>query len=124
MLHVAKPDLRNGRTPVLGNLLRAEREAAGLSQAMFAAQIGVSRPYLSRLERGKYAHPSPGILARMAKLLHISADDLYAVTGYVLPTDLPSFGAYLRARHPDWPEAVLAEIEDFYWFIRDKYSLQ
>lgn len=108
----------------LGSLLKSRREAAGLSLTQMAARLGVSRPYLSRLERGEYEHPSPRILHQMVKHLDIRPEDLYALTGCMLPTDLPSFGPYLRAKYPDWPDLVRIELTDFYGFLKHKYSLQ
>lgn len=108
----------------LASLLTIRRQAVGLTQAQLAAQLGVTRPYLSRLERGEYAHPSGRVLAQLAKLLAIPIEDLYAITGYALPRDLPSFGPYLRAKYVDWPEHVLEELEAFHGFLKQKYSLK
>lgn len=117
-------DRHDKRVSTLGSLLKARREAAGLSITQVAVQIGVSRPYLSRLERDQYAHPSPQLICRIAKRLDIDPEDLYAVTGYLLPTGLPSFGPYLRTKHPDWPDMVLTELTDFYEFLEHKYGLK
>ena len=117
-------DHLDGTAQTLGSLLKAKREAGGLSLTQLAARLGISRPYLSRLERGEYAHPSVRILTQLAKCLGIRSEDLYALTGYIVPSDLPSFGAYLRAKHPDWPEGVRAELIEFYDFLKHKYSLK
>lgn len=117
-------DHLDGEAQALGSLLRAKREVGGFSMTQLASRLGISRPYLSRLERGVYAHPSPRVLSQMTKCLDIRAEDLYALTGYTVPSDLPSFGAYLRAKHPDWPEVVVAELTEFYDFLRHKYSLK
>jgi len=107
----------------LGSLLQSKRQAAGLTLTQLALQLGVSRPYLSRLEHGEYRHPSPRVLTHLAKGLDISLEDLYALTGYLLPKDLPEFGPYLRAKHPDWPERVLQELDTFYGYLKHKHSL-
>jgi transcriptional regulator with XRE-family HTH domain len=114
---------RDEQVHSLADLLRLRREAAGLSQAQLATELGVSRPYLTRLEHGTYSHPSLKILIRMVNRLSIPIEDLYALTGILLPTDLPNFGSYLRTKHPEWPEQVVTELVDFYNFVRDKYSL-
>ncbi|HEV2403781.1 MAG TPA: helix-turn-helix transcriptional regulator [Candidatus Saccharimonadales bacterium] len=124
MEHNNRPGRPSIGNSTLGNLIRHKREAAGLSLTRFAAELGISRPYLSRLERGEYAHPSPIVLAQIIKQLGISAEDAYAVTGYLLPKDLPSFGPYLHAKHADWPENVLQQLESFYDFLKQKYSLE
>jgi transcriptional regulator with XRE-family HTH domain len=107
----------------LANLLKSRREAAGLTRKEMADKLEVSRPYLARLETGEYARPSPAVLGRMAKRLDVSPDDLYAITGYIPLTELPSFDAYLRAKHPDWPDSAIAMLDDFHDFLRYKHSL-
>jgi transcriptional regulator with XRE-family HTH domain len=109
---------------LLGSLLKKEREASGLSQTRLAVEIGVSRPYLSRLEQGSYANPSPVLLMRIAKRLNIPLADLYALTGCLLPDELPDYEAYLRAKHPSWPDAVIQELVDFQEFVRQQHSLE
>jgi len=123
MVQRNQSDHHDGIVLTLGDLLKSRREAAGLSLTQMAAQLGISRTYLSRLERGIYAHPSSRILNQMAKHLDIRTEDLCAITGWILPTDLPSFGPYLRAKHPDWPALVITELDDFCDFLQHKYSL-
>jgi transcriptional regulator with XRE-family HTH domain len=124
MEKVNRSDRPNGGDSPLGNLLKTKRESAGLTLTELAEQLSVSRPYLSRLERGEYAHPSPTVLSQMARCLDIGIEDLYAITGYMIPTDLPSFGSYLRAKHPTWPEVASRGLEDFYDFLKQKYTLE
>jgi transcriptional regulator with XRE-family HTH domain len=119
-----KLDHHSGRAPLLGNLLKDKRKAAGLSQSELATEIGLSRPYVSRLERGEYANPSPQALARIANRLNISLADLYAITGCTLPGDLPGYTAYLHAKHPGWAEEAIQDLTDYYQFIKQKYSVQ
>lgn len=107
----------------LGALLKARREAARLTQADMAAKLRISRTYLARLEHGERKQPSPALLAKIIENLDIKADDLYAITGIIPSSELPSLRGYLRARHPDWPEPVIAEIDDFCDFIADRNSL-
>jgi transcriptional regulator with XRE-family HTH domain len=103
-------------------MLRAKREAEGLTITQLASELGISRTYLSRLERGEYAHPSVKILSHMADRFDVRHEDLYALADYMRPTELPGFGPYLRAKHPDWPEVVRIELTDFYDFLKHKYS--
>jgi XRE family transcriptional regulator of biofilm formation len=117
-------DHREPGTVALGYLLRSRREAAGLSLTQMAKEFGISHTYLGRLERGEYAHPTPVILGRVAKCLQVRLEDLYALAGITLPTDLPEFGPYLRAKHPDWPTLIITELDDYCDFLKHKYSLQ
>jgi transcriptional regulator with XRE-family HTH domain len=107
----------------LGSLLRLEREARGLSQQQMAEKLGSCRAHLSKLERDQIMHPSPRLLLRVSKRLHIPIEDLYALTGILVSADLPDLGPYLRAKHPDWPDLAVTELMDFCNFIKDKYSL-
>ena len=101
-----------------------KREAIGLSQAGLAAEAEVSAPYLSRLERGEYTNPSPVLLMRIAQRLDIPLADLYAITGCLLPSELPGYEAYLHAMHPDWPADSVQELVDFYTFLKQRNSLK
>lgn len=118
-----RSDRHDAVANTLGSLLKAKREAGGLSLTQFAAQIGISRQYLSRLEHGEYAHPSARVLTRMIQRLGIHGEDLYALTGNLLPSELPSFGPYLRAKYPEWPEMARTELTQFYAFVKYKYKL-
>jgi transcriptional regulator with XRE-family HTH domain len=123
MEHANQSGRLDSGNSALGNLLRTKREAAGLTLTQLASELDVSRPYLSRLERGEYAHPSSRVLNQLIKRLGITVEDAYAVTGYLLPDDLPSFGPYVRAKHADWPESVCQELDAFYEYLKHKYSL-
>lgn len=107
----------------LGDLLKSRREAAGLNLTRMAARLGISRPYLARLESGEHKRPSPRLLASVIKNLDVRPEDLYAITGYIPSTELPGLRAYLRAKHPDWPELIITEIDDLCDFLTSKYSL-
>lgn len=54
----------------IGSAVRARREAAGLSMRALAAQVGVSQPFLSQLERGTVA-ASIATLHRLATALAV-----------------------------------------------------
>ena len=112
----------SGQSTQIGNLLKRRREELGLSQEAMAKKLGVSRAHLSRIEHGDYAQPSPVVLGNASKILDISADDLYLITGYVPYSELPSLRACLMARHPDWPEHAIDEIDAFYGFMCSKYK--
>ena len=54
--------------------LRRARMAAGLQGKELAKRLGISRPYLSQIEKG-VRHPSPELLTRLAAELKISPND-------------------------------------------------
>jgi transcriptional regulator with XRE-family HTH domain len=116
------PDRRKQQTP-LGTFIKKARLAANLTQAQLAWQLEISRPFLSQLERGEYLQPSPSILQNIATVLDISIEDLYAMTGYTLPSGLPEYPAYLHAKHPELPVEAVQELVNFFDFIRQKYHV-
>ncbi|HET8661769.1 MAG TPA: XRE family transcriptional regulator [Micromonosporaceae bacterium] len=78
-----------GQAPVAARL-RAAREAAGLTQAQAAVELGVSRPLLIAIERGA-REPQPAELVKLAQIYGRSVSDL------LRPTPPPlAVGARLR----------------------------
>jgi transcriptional regulator with XRE-family HTH domain len=107
------------QTP-LGKLLRTARLKARISQAQLAETIGISRPFLSQLEAGRYLQPAPAVLQSIASALDISLEDLHALTGYTAPSGLPEYRAYLHAKY-GLPEEAINELADYFEFVRKKY---
>ena len=54
-----------------GLVIREMREARLMTQQELADGCGVDRGYISRIEAGKFKHPSPTQLPRLAKALKI-----------------------------------------------------
>lgn len=110
--------------PTLADLLKSRRETAGLTLTAMASELGISRSQLMRLESGENKRPQPPLLGRISQHLNVRPEDLYALTGCMLPTDLPGFVPYLRAIHPDWPDDAIIMLDDFHDFLRYKHSLR
>jgi transcriptional regulator with XRE-family HTH domain len=70
--------------PVLGRW----RHELGWTQDELATRAGVSRGYLSRLERGVPDRPGLDILSRVCGALGRTWTDLYAAAGLALPGDV------------------------------------
>ena len=68
------------RETVLGELIRAQREAAKLSLRDLAALTNVSNPYLSQIERGLH-EPSVRVVRSIADALGMSAEALLTSAG-------------------------------------------
>lgn len=84
--------------PTFGDYLRSVRERAGLSLRELAAAVGVSAPYLMRLETGARSKPSPDVLQRLADALGVDAADLFAFFGVRPAATLPSTRTYFRRK--------------------------
>ena len=78
---IKAPDLET-----LGNRLREIRETTQLSLSQLAAELNVTKGYLSRLERGN-AKPSIKMIERIANLTSTDPDPLLVLAGY-LPADI------------------------------------
>lgn len=57
-------------------MLRALREAKGLTQERLAARAKVARPYITMLETGAKKNPSLALLKRLSKALNVTVADL------------------------------------------------
>ena len=58
------------------NRIAEIRKARKLSQAKLAERVGITRPYLSEIERG-IKTPSVAIAKSLAQILSYSTDDLF-----------------------------------------------
>ncbi|WP_127819885.1 helix-turn-helix transcriptional regulator [Microbacterium sp. CPCC 204701] len=59
------------------NSVRAVREAAGMTQAELARQVGVTRQTLIAIEQGRYS-PTLELAFQMARAFGVGLDDLFA----------------------------------------------
>jgi len=76
----------------LGALLKKTRKRRNLTLRDVQKETGISNAYLSQLENGKIANPSPNILHQLAKLYEISYETLMSLAGYPSPSETkPAF---------------------------------
>lgn len=73
---------------VLGPVLARWRRELGWTQDELAARAGVSRGYLSRLERGLPGRPGLDVLTRVCGAMGRPWTELYASAGLALPGDV------------------------------------
>lgn len=73
---------------VLGPVLARWRRELGWTQDELAARAGVSRGYLSRLERGLPGRPGLDVLTRVCGAMGRPWTELYATAGLALPGDV------------------------------------
>jgi transcriptional regulator with XRE-family HTH domain len=60
----------------LSRVLKALREAKGMTQVNLAGKANVTQPYLAELEAGRKRNPSLAVLQRLAKALGVPVTDL------------------------------------------------
>lgn len=85
--------------PLLGEIIRRQRELNELSMRQFAQMVGISNPYLSQIERGLRA-PSEKVVDAIATALEMSADALYEQAGFK-PADEPGSPPVVEAIRED-----------------------
>lgn len=84
----------------VGQRVRAERQKAGLSLSQLAAQAGLTKAYLVRLET-QGGNPSLESLAAIAEALELTVADLLERPRLVLAEDETQIPASLRAYAED-----------------------
>ena len=105
----------------LGELIRASREARGLSLRALEAETGLARTWLVYLEAGRSLEPLPDRLAKVAEALHIDPARIDRVSGNYLARSLPTVRTYFRSKGKA-TSAELDELERVIATVHAKYS--
>ncbi len=105
----------------LGKFIKRHREALGLSMYQLAQEIGVNRSSLHYWEQGQY-EPEPQTLEALARGLKVSYEDLFALSGYSNPEQLPDPEPYLRAKYPGISQRKLKEAKQLLDEIDQRYG--
>jgi transcriptional regulator with XRE-family HTH domain len=95
----------------LGRLLRERRQELGLSTIQLAKQVGTTDGTITRIEQGLFTAPAPDKLSRIAEALGLSLADVFGLAEYAVPSDLPSFRPYLRAKYRSLPSEAVEQLE-------------
>lgn len=108
----------------LGKTLTAARERKGLSLRDAERSTGVSNAYLSQIENGKIAAPSPNVLHKLATLYGISYAVLMREAGYPSAETRPgnTDGARLAARLGPTSAEEEDALAEYLEFIRSRKS--
>jgi transcriptional regulator with XRE-family HTH domain len=110
------------RTPC-GAYLKKLREERKLGVRELARRAGISDGNLSRIENGTRI-PQPNTLRALAIGLDVPLSDLFAMADYVVPSELPSMVPYLHARYGHLPEAVFAEVTEYFIQLAEDHELE
>lgn len=94
------------QTQTLATLLRAKREALGLSANEVAKQAGINVSSVWRIEEGQRANPKADVLQAIGSVLGITTSDLFAAAGWVPKRELPTFRPYMRTKYNLSPRAM------------------
>jgi len=107
----------------LGEWLRSRRRRAGLSTIQLAKEVGTTDATITRIEQGAFAAPAPDKLSRIADALGLSLADVFALADYAVPTDLPTFTPYLRAKYRSLPPKAVDELEHYFDKLAARYGI-
>ena len=66
---------------MLGERIRQQRIEKGISLTQFAKQSGISKSYLSNLERGLQQNPSIEVLKKISEYLNVDIEILISEIG-------------------------------------------
>ena len=97
----------------LGHTLRSRREELGYSLRKVVTLSGVPFSTVLHLEEGRIAAPKADKLAKIADALELPLADIYAMTGYAVPHELPAFKPYLRSKYGTLPADDIDAIERY-----------
>jgi transcriptional regulator with XRE-family HTH domain len=113
---------RSSEAISLAEYARERREQLGLSQRQLATQLQVSHSSIARIENGTIHEPTPSLLRRLAEAFGVDPEDLYALAGYTVPHELPSFASYLRAKY-NMNDQAAREMRDYFQYLTEKYRI-
>ncbi|MFM9590292.1 helix-turn-helix domain-containing protein [Streptomyces scabiei] len=105
-----------------GKHLRRLRQERHLGVRELARKAGVDAGGLTRLEGGRFS-PEPETLKALGVAMDVPFADLFAMAGYITPSELPSMSTYLRTCYGDLPDTALASIDEYIHWLVSKHGL-
>jgi len=92
----------------LAETIQTARLAKGYSAKQLAERAGVTPSTITRIEHARlHQPPRPENLITIARVLGLSASDLFASLGWLPKEQLPGFDSYLRCKYADLPEEAV-----------------
>ena len=111
------------RGATLGRVIRAAREAKGLSTRKLAEEIGTTHSYIHKLEAGWFQSISPENIQALSRALDLDPQDLFTLAGYKVPEGLPTLVPYMRTKYgEDLPDEAFQELQSYFNYLRAKYG--
>ena len=107
--------------PQFAAFFAARRAELGLSMEDIAKHVGIAKSNLYNYEHGDVL-PKAGKMQALAAALDVSYEDLLAVAGVARPEGLPTITPYLRAKYRDLPDEAVAEAEQFFAELQQRYG--
>ena len=107
----------------LADMLKQRRLALGLSASEVARRAGIDKHTYINLENAERGRPAMESVQVIADALAIPIADVFAITGWLPRTELPSFRPYLRTKYNHMPEAALKDMEAYFDDIASRYQV-
>ena len=104
----------------LASYVIEKRTEVGLRATDLASASGLTKSYISELERGKIALPNADIRRRLAKALGVSHLDLLVAAGEITPQELGTVAGIVE-RDPDDPRTELHQMLDDVRLSRERF---
>jgi transcriptional regulator with XRE-family HTH domain len=108
MCHMPTPEIASASE--IGRRILAAREALRLSQQDFADRAGLSRAYISRLERGLIPSPTLTDLGKVAEAAGTSVVDLTMVKPVVTQTRFSHEWDELQSQTEGLPDEIREQV--------------
>ena len=105
----------------LASFLKKAREHTGLSLRAVEEGTGISNAYVSQLEGGKIAGPSPKILHRLCELYDVPYVEAMILAGYAPANKQVAQGRMRKpSRFEDLTSDETAALEEYLTFLRSR----
>lgn len=104
----------------LAETIKTKRIELGMSVRGLGKITGIDNSTLIRLEQGKH-FPKPENLVKLSAALKLPLADLYHLSGYEIPNELPSMIVYLRSKG-ELPVEAQDELVTYYRQLKKKHG--
>lgn len=107
----------------LGDLLSEKRKFKGLTLKKVEEETKISNGYLSLLEQGKVAQPSPNILYKLAEFYGVEYAELLEAAGYAskgVTKTRQNAGIAFSLRTDEIDDDELKELKKFFAYLKSK----
>ena len=105
----------------LGITLRQIRKGKNLTLRAVQERTGISNAYLSQVETGKIARPSPNVLFKLAKLYGTSYERLLSLAGHPLPVNnKPAISSRLQENLEDLSDEEKERVFEYIRFLKSR----
>lgn len=107
----------------LGTVLRAARQAAGLTFDALSEKTGIAKGQLHKLENDRVQKVNPAQLTLLAEPLGLTPYQLFRAAGYGTPASLTGLSGDLEAKLAQLPPEALRTLESYIHELATEHGL-